>query len=70
MEVIEVDLCVVNGFHLTGYKVLNGDDIVDTYFSIRDEQSTVHGCNYNGIEEPLKIMLNMLVAEEISPLST
>ncbi len=59
-------VCKVHGFRLTEYKVLNGDDIVDTYFSIRDEQGTVHGRNYNDIEEPLKIMLNMCTTGEIT----
>ncbi|MCH8262619.1 MAG: hypothetical protein IIA77_06175 [Proteobacteria bacterium] len=59
MDVIEMDLCIVNRFRLTKYKVFNGDDIVDTYFSIRDEQGTVLGRNYDDVEEPLKMMLNM-----------
>jgi len=69
MDIKATDVCKVHGFRLTGYKVFNGDDIVNTYFNIRDEQGTVHGRKYDDVETPLKIMLSMLTTEELSPLS-
>jgi len=60
MDVVEVDLCIVNGFRLTEYKVYEGGDIVDTYYNIRDEQGTAHGRDYGNIETPLDIIISML----------
>ena len=60
MDVVEEDLCIVKGFRLTEYQVFDGDDIVDTYYNIRDEQGTAHGRDYGNIETPLDIILRML----------
>ena len=50
----------MKGFRLTEYKVFSGNDIVDTYYNIRDEQGTALGRDYCDIETPLDIILRML----------
>ena len=69
MDVKATDLCIVMGFRLTEYQIFDGSEIVDTYFNIRDEQGVVHGSNYDDVEEPLKILLNMRTTEEFPLLS-
>jgi len=69
MDVIEIDFCIVHGYRLTEYQVFNGNDYVFSYFNIRDNQGVAHGRDYNNIKEPLEIMLNMCITEEIPPLS-
>jgi len=69
MDVKATDLCIVMGFRLTEYQIFDGSEIVDTYFNIRDEHGTTHGCNYDDVEEPLEIMLNMCITDEIPPFS-
>ena len=66
MDVKAIDVCIVNGFRLTEYQVFNDDDIVKTYFNIRDEQGLVFGHNYNDVETPLNIMLGMWATEVIT----
>lgn len=69
MDVKATDLCIVHGYRLTEYQVFNGSDYVYTYFNIRDEQGVVHGSNYDDVEEPLEILLNMCTTGEAPLLS-
>ena len=69
MDVKARDVCIVNGYRLTEYQIFDGSEIVDTYFNIRDEHGTTHGCNYDDVEEPLKIMLNMSTTKAIKRVS-
>ena len=67
MDVITRDVCIVNGFRLTEYQITNGKEIIDTFFNIRDAQGVRQGRNYDDVDEPLKIMLNMCITSEIPP---
>ena len=69
MDVRTRDLCIANGYRLTEYQILDGNEIMDTNFNIRDDHGVIHGSNYDDVDEPLEIMLNMCTAEEIPPLS-
>jgi hypothetical protein len=57
LEIKSEDICIIPGYRLTEYKVFNGEDIVETYFNIRDEQGHVHGRNFDEIEWPLNLLL-------------
>ena len=63
------DICVVQDFRLTEHQVSNGHDIVDTYFSIRDNNGFVFGQSYDDITKPLSIIFRMWAAEENIALS-
>ena len=65
MEVIERDLCAANGYRLTEFQIIEGSEIIDTFFCIRDKQGVRHGRNYDEVEEPLGILLNMCTTEEV-----
>jgi len=59
MDVITTDVCAVNGCRLTKFQITNGNEITDTFFCIRDEHGNRHGQNYDTVDEPLEILLNM-----------
>ena len=59
MELKSNDICIILGHFITEYQVLDGKDIVNTYFNIRDDQGQVHGRDFNNIEEPLKLLLSL-----------
>ena len=59
MDVKARDVCVVNEYRLTEYQITNGKEIIDTFFCIRNKQGVRQGRNYDEVEEPLKILLNM-----------
>ncbi len=62
MDMKTVDLCVVQEYRLTEYRVFKDGNIVDTYFNIRDGNNVVQGRDYGDIKIPLDIMLNMCAA--------
>ena len=64
MDVIARDVCVAHGFRLTEFQITNGKEIIYTFFCIRDKQGVRQGCNYDEVEEPLKILFNMCTTEE------
>ena len=59
MDVKARDVCIVNGYRLTEYQILDGSEIIDTFFNIRDAQGVRQGRNYDDVEEPLDIILSM-----------
>jgi hypothetical protein len=63
------DICVVQDFRLTEHQVSDGNDSVDTYFSIRDNNGFVFGHLYDDITKPLGIIFRMWAAEENIALS-
>jgi len=69
MDVKATDVCIVHGYRLTKYQIFDGNEIMDTYFNIRDDQGVVHGSNYDDVEEPLEILLNMCTTGEVPLLS-
>jgi len=64
MDVIARDVCVAHGFRLTEFQITNGNEIIDTFFCIRDEHGNRQGRNDDEVEEPMEILLNMCAAEE------
>jgi len=64
MDVIAMDVCAAHGFRLTEFQITNGNEVIDTFFCIRDEHGNRHGQNYDTVEEPLKILLNMSTTKE------
>ena len=64
MDVIATDVCVAYGFSLTEFQIMNGNEIIDTFFCIRDKQGNRHGQNHDTIDEPLEILLNMSTTKE------
>ena len=58
MDVIATDVCVAYGFRLTELHIMNGNEIIDTFFCIRDKQGNRHGQTYDKVDEPLEILLN------------
>jgi len=64
MDVIATDICVAHGFRLTEFQLINGNEIIEPFFCIRDKQGVRQGPNYDEVEEPLKILLNMCTTEE------
>ena len=64
MDIIAKDVCVSHGFRLTEFQLINGNEVIDTFFCIRDEHGNRHGQNYDTVEEPLKILLNMSITKE------
>ena len=64
MDVIAKDVCVAHGFRLTEFQITNGNEIIDTFFCIRDEHGNRHGQNYDTVNEPLEILLNMSTTKE------
>ena len=64
MAVIAKDVCTAYGYRLTEYQIINGGEIKDTFFCIRDEKGVRHGRNYGEVEEPLEILHNMCTTEE------
>ena len=38
MDVIARDVCEAHGYRLTEFQLINGNEIIDTFFCIRDEQ--------------------------------
>jgi len=59
MDVIAIDVCIAYGFRLTEFKIMNGNKIIDTFFCLRDKHGNRHGQNYDEVEEPLEILLNI-----------
>jgi len=59
MEVKSEDICIIPGYRLTEYNVFDGEDIVKTYFNIRDDQGQVHGRNFDEIKWPLNLLLSI-----------
>ncbi len=59
MEVRVEDVCVVTGYRLTEYQVFDDNELVHTYFSIRNDKGAVLGSNYDDIEKPLDIILSI-----------
>ncbi len=66
MSVRTVDVCSVKGFRLTKYQEYKGDDIVYTYFNIRNDKGAVLGRNYDDIEIPLDIITSMMADKDAS----
>ncbi len=66
MSVRTVDVCSVKGFRLTKYQEYKGDDIVYTYFNIRNDKGAVLGRNYDDIEIPLDIITSMIADKDAS----
>jgi len=64
MDVIAREVCVFHGFRLTEFQIMNGKEIIDTFFCIRDEHGNRHGQNYDTVDEPLEILLNMSTTKE------
>ena len=59
MAVRARDLCIANGYRLTEYQILDGKEIIDTFFCIRDAQGVRQGRNYDDVDEPMDIILSM-----------
>ena len=59
MDVRVEDVCVVTGYRLTEYQVFDDNELVHTYFSIRNDKGAVLGSNYDDIEKPLDIILSI-----------
>jgi len=59
MDVRAEDVCIVSGYRLTEYQVFADNELVQTYFSIRNDKGAVLGFNYDDIEIPLDIILSM-----------
>ena len=59
MDVRVEDVCVVTGYRLTEYQVFDDNELVNTYFSIRNDKGAVLGSNYDDIEKPLDIILSI-----------
>ena len=59
MDVRARDLCIANGYRLTEYQILDGKEIIDTFFCIRDAQGVRQGHNYDDVDEPMDIILSM-----------
>jgi len=64
MDVIAKDVCIAHGYRLTEFQIFNGNEIIDTFFCIRDEHGNRHGENYDTVNEPLEVLLNMSTTEE------
>ena len=64
MDVIANVVCVAHGFRLTEFQILNGNEIIDTFFCIRDKHGNRYGQNYDTVDEPLEILLNMCTTKE------
>jgi len=64
MDVIAKDIYEAHGYRLTEFQFINGNEIIDTFFCIRDKHGNRQGQNYDTVEEPLKILLNMCTTEE------
>ncbi len=64
MDVIATDVFAAHGFKLTEFQFVNGNEIIDTFFCLRDEHGNRHGQNYDTDEEPLEILVNMSTTEE------
>ena len=67
MEVKSEDICIVLGYRLTEYKIYDGEGIVTAFFNIRDDQGEVHGRNFDDIEEPLNLLLNIENTKSYNP---
>ena len=59
MDVRVEDVCIVTGYRLTEYQVFDDNELVNTYFSIRNDKGAVLGSNYDDIEKPLDIILSI-----------
>ncbi len=59
MDVRVEDVCVVTGYRLTEYQVFDDNELVNTYFSIRNDKGAILGSNYDDIEKPLDIILSI-----------
>ena len=59
MDIRVEDVCVVTGYRLTEYQVFDDSELVNTYFSIRNDKGAVLGSNYDDIEKPLDIILSI-----------
>ena len=59
MDVRVEDVCIVTGYRLTEYQVFDDNELVHTYFSIRNDKGAVLGSNYDDIEKPLDIILSI-----------
>ncbi len=59
MEIKSEDICIIPGYRLTEYKIFVGEEIVKTYFNIRDDQGKIHGRNFEDIEWPLNLLLSI-----------
>ena len=59
MDVRVEVVCVVTGYRLTEYQVFDDNELVNTYFSIRNDKGAVLGSNYDDIEKPLDIILSI-----------
>ena len=64
MDVITTDVFAAHGFRLTKFQFINGNEIIDTFFCLRDEHGHRHGQNYDTVDEPLEILLNMSTTKE------
>ena len=53
------DVCVVRGFSLTENKILHNMKLLKTYFNIRDNKGAAFGPDYDDIEKPLAVILNI-----------
>ena len=60
MDVRVEDVCVVTGYRLTEYQVFDDNELVNTYFSIRNDKGAILGSNYDDIEKPLDIILSIV----------
>ncbi len=47
MDVRVEDVCVVTGYRLTEYQVFDDNELVNTYFSIRNNEGAVLGSNFD-----------------------
>ena len=59
MDVKARDVCIVKGFQLTEFQIIDGNEIIDTFFNIRDAQGVRQGRNYDDVDEPMDIILSM-----------
>jgi len=64
MEVISRELCIYHEYRLTEFQITNDNEIIDTFFCIRDEHGNRQGQNYDEVEQPLEILLNMFTTKE------
>jgi len=59
MEVKSETICIILGYRLTEHQVIDGEDIVNTYFNIRDDLGKVYGRNFDDVEELLTLLFDI-----------
>jgi len=59
MDVKKRDVCMIAGFCIQEYQIIESGEVIDTFFKIKDGEGEIHSKNFDNMLEPYALLLEL-----------